>query len=303
MLTALSAFLDMTEEQAMDNPDRIIFHYTSINGLLGITESSSIWCTNILYLNDASEFSYANALLNNEIERFCEANRDFKTGKSWGYYFLESLGNNIKKLLPSEHFSSYVCSFSEESDLLSQWRGYCKNGSGFSLGFKLSHLQSCVRQAGLTIKPCIYDERKQIDAISDLLKKASDRFIHEVGKDGENWDAKSKYIAADILIEFTHLAPFFKHPKFEEEREWRIVANLKTEHVKSQIKFRSGSTMVIPYIEIPLSIEAGSLLIEEVFIGPTNDRGLSTASVKLLLKSRNVSFSSVKCSTIPYRAV
>jgi len=287
----------------MDNPAKIVFHYTSLDGLLGITESASIWGTNILYLNDASEFSYAKALLSNEIENFCEANPDFKKETSWGYYFFEFLEKNINKLLPSEHFSSYVCSFSEVSDLLSQWRGYCKNGSGYSLGFALSSLQSCVRRARFDIKQCIYDVRKQTDAIGELLRKASDRFVLEVGRAGENWDAKSKYIAADILVEFIQLAPFLKHPKFEEEREWRIVANLKTDYVKSQIKFRPGSTMIVPYIEIPLPIEAGSLVIDEVFIGPTSDRELSTASVALLLKSRNVTCSRVNCSTIPYRAV
>lgn len=287
----------------MDDHDKTVFHYTSIDGLLGITKSSSIWGTNILYLNDASEFSYANTLLSNEMATFCEANPDFKKDKSWGYFFFESLENNINKLLPSEHFSSYVCSFSEESDLLSQWRGYCKNSSGYSLGFKLSSLQSWVKRAGFTIKPCIYDERKQIDAISELLRKASERFVLQVGREGENWDAKSKYIAADIVVEYIQLAPFLKHPKFEEEHEWRIVANLKTEYVKDRIKFRSGNAMIIPYIEISLPIEAGSLVLDEVFVGPTNDRELSAASVNLLLKSRNVTCSRVKCSTIPYRAV
>jgi hypothetical protein len=287
----------------MDFQDKTVFHYTSIDGLLGITESSSIWGTNILYLNDASEFSYANTLLSSEIAAFCEANTDFIKDKSWGYYFFESLENNIKKLLPSEHFSSYVCSFSEESDLLSQWRGYCKNNSGYSLGFKLNRLQSWVKQAGFAIKPCIYEERKQIDAIAALLRKASERFVLEVGREGQNWDAKSKRIAADIVVEYIQLAPFLKHPKFEEEHEWRIVANLKTEYVKDQIKFRTGSTMIIPYIEISLPTASGRLVMDEVFIGPTNDRELVAASVKLLLKSKNVTCNSLKCSTIPYRAV
>jgi len=287
----------------LEDRHKTVFHYTSLDGLLGITESASIWCTNILYLNDASEFNYAKALLSNEIVSFCEANPDFKKESSWGYYFFESLENNINKLLPSEHYSSYVCSFSEEGDLLSQWRGYRKNSTGYSLGFKLSTLQDWVSRAGFAIKPCIYDQKEQTDAIADLLRKASDRFVCEVGREGENWDSKSKHIAADILIDFIQLAPFLKHPKFEEEREWRIVANLKTDYVKSQIKFRPGSTMIVPYIEIPLPIEAGSLVIDQVFIGPTIDSELSRASVELLLKSRNVTCSRVQYSTIPFRAV
>jgi len=136
-----------------------------------------------------------------------------------------------------------------------------------------------------------------------LVRKASDRFVLEVGKTGENWDAKSRYLAAEILLEFIRLAPFLKHPKFEEEREWRIVANLQTNNVKSLIKFRAGSTMIVPYIEIPLPLAEESLVIDEVFVGPTREREISLASVELLLKAKNVTCSKVKCSTIPYRPV
>jgi len=281
--------------------DKILFHYTSNEGLLGIIESASIWATSVLYLNDLSEFSYAKNLLSNEIKKFCETNPKFNTGKSFGYFFFESLENNINKLLPSEHYSCFVCSFSEEGDLLSQWRGYCKDGSGYSLGFALSNLQSYVNRGGFIIKPCIYDEREHINAVGELVRKASDRFIREVGEEGENWDAKSKYIAADTLVEFIQIAPFLKHPKFEEEREWRIVANLQTKKVTPLIKFRPGRTMIIPYIEMPLPIAGENLVIDELMIGPTRERDMSKASVELLLKTKNVIFSKMKSSTIPYR--
>lgn len=294
----------------MDTPEKIVFHYTSRDGLLGITESASIWGTNILYLNDASEFSYAKKLLGSELKRFREDTPGFKKGTSVdeaaGYYFFEVLEEKIDKLLPSEHFSFYVCSFSEESDLLSQWRGYCNSGSGYNIGFSLSSLQNCVKQAGFSIRPCIYNEKKQIEAIRALLQKTADRFVLEVGsaEDKETaWDNKSKYLAVDFLLEFIQLAPFLKHPKFREELEWRIMASLKTEYVRSQIKFRSGNTMIVPYIEIPLPMDGECLIIDEIFIGPTNERDLSMASVELLLKSRDCRCSKVNCSTIPYRAM
>jgi hypothetical protein len=292
----------------MKNDDKIVFHYTTLDGLLGITESASIWGTNILYLNDKSEFNYAKSLLSNERKRFRTVNPDFKKktklDESMGYFFFKILEEKINELLPSKHFSFYVCSFSEECDLLSQWRGYCKNGNGVSLGFALGRLRELVEQAGFAIKPCIYDEGKQVKEIKTLIEKASNRFICEVASAGNKetaWDTKAKYIAADILLEFIQLAPFLKHPKFKEEREWRIMASLKTDSVKSQIKFRLGNAMVVPYIEIPLPMEAERLVIDELFIGPTNERQLSMEAAELLLKSRNISYSKVNCSTIPYR--
>lgn len=294
----------------MSDHDKIVFHYTSFDGLLGMTNSASIWGTNILYLNDASEFIYAKSFLNQELQGFCQTNSGFKKGTSLdespGYYFFEIVEENINKMLPSEHFGFYVCSFSEEPNLLSQWRGYCKNGTGYSLGFSVSRLREIAKRADFAIKPCIYNKKEQVDAIRALLQKFSDRFLVEIGsaeKKGAAWDSKSKYIAVDFLQEFIQLAPFLKHQKFEEEREWRIMAGLKTNHIKSQLKFRPGNTMIVPYIDMPLPMEGDQLVIDELFPGPTNERELSMASVGLLLKSRNVRCSKINCSTIPYRDI
>jgi hypothetical protein len=52
-----------------DSPDRHdeltrLYHYTTIEGLKGILESEEIWATDVDYLNDGSEYVYA--------ERFIE---------------------------------------------------------------------------------------------------------------------------------------------------------------------------------------------------------------------------------------
>jgi hypothetical protein len=38
------------------NPPQIVYHYTDINGLLGIIESDCIWATHVSRLNDSSEY-------------------------------------------------------------------------------------------------------------------------------------------------------------------------------------------------------------------------------------------------------
>src|ERR1700684_352024 len=39
-------------------PDRIVYHYTSQRGLIGILTTKKIWATSIRYLNDSMEFAY-----------------------------------------------------------------------------------------------------------------------------------------------------------------------------------------------------------------------------------------------------
>jgi hypothetical protein len=45
-----------------------LYHYTSQKGLLGILEHDNLWMTNILYLNDSSEFKHTLDLVKTELE-------------------------------------------------------------------------------------------------------------------------------------------------------------------------------------------------------------------------------------------
>jgi len=47
-----------------------LYHYTSQKGLLGILQSKKLWMTNILYLNDSSEFLYTVDLVKTELENY-----------------------------------------------------------------------------------------------------------------------------------------------------------------------------------------------------------------------------------------
>lgn len=206
-------------------------------------------------------------------------------------------------MLPSQSISFFVCSFSEEGDLLGQWRGYSKSSTGFSLGFSLTRLKAIVEKARFSIKKVIYDRDEQVAEIKRLLADLAAKFTSEIANavdKGRAWDEKGKLLLADFFLQFIRLAPLLKHPKFAEEKEWRITAALKSDHISSAMKFRSGGIMVVPYIEVPLPIEGESLVINEIIVGPTSERALSAASVEMLLKSRVVC-SAVKCSTIPYR--
>ncbi|MDP3013182.1 MAG: hypothetical protein Q8M92_02985, partial [Candidatus Subteraquimicrobiales bacterium] len=40
------------------NPPKIVYHYTDINGLLGIIDSGCIWATHVSRLNDSSEYHH-----------------------------------------------------------------------------------------------------------------------------------------------------------------------------------------------------------------------------------------------------
>ena len=169
----------------MEDTNKTVYHYTSLPGLLGITKNDSIWATNILYLNDSSELHYAKELLREELAIFRDNNQEFVLAdtfeKSLGHFFLETFENNINTLLPSQSIGFFVCSFSEEGDLLSQWRGYSKSGAGFSLGFNLNLLKAFVERGRLFIKKVIYDRDEQVREIKILLTNLAPVKLQEPG--------------------------------------------------------------------------------------------------------------------------
>ena len=139
----------------------ILYHYTSLEGFKGIVETKKIWAANNDYLNDISEIKYASELLQG-----CLGEYDNKT-------LPEEV---VTSVMQQDHYKkfgdlmfSYICSFSEDPDLLSQWRAYGANGKGVCLGFSLEKLKGCVEKCGFAIKPCIYQKDQQKKAICDLL--------------------------------------------------------------------------------------------------------------------------------------
>ncbi len=284
----------------MSENDKILSHYTSLEGLLGIIESKSIWATNILYLNDASELNYAIGLFREQVINFREKIRNSATYLVDQFFgtLIEDIDNSIS----SDNYAFFVCSFSEQNDLLSQWRGYCPKGIGLSLGFKLNDLRKSVKEYAFSIRPCIYDEKEQINEINKLIENTYNKFTIE-----KNQNPRSIYSiilnksSFYFYTEFIGLAPSFKHPKFKEEKEWRIVIRVDTRDKIEMIRFPSGQSMIVPYIEIPLPREGDNLIINKIVVGPTHEPILSKASVEMLLKSKNVKFDEVQYSTIPYR--
>lgn len=281
----------------MSEDGKILYRYTSLEGLLGIIKDKSIRATNILYLNDASELNYS-------LELFKKQFLSFKSGISNflypAYWFVEKLMKDIDILFLSERFSFFVCSFSEENDLLSQWRGYCPKGIGFSLGFKLSYLRECARNYGYKIIKYNYDEKQLEDNLKQIIEETDQKYSDNIASMSK--DSIEIELAANFYMKFFNHAPIFKHPKFKEENEWRIIAGPpQIEKVSKEIKFRSGPSMIVPYIEFPLPREEDNLIINKIVVGPTHEPILAKASVEMLLKSKNVKFDEVQYSTIPYR--
>lgn len=131
-----------------------------------------------------------------------------------------------------------VCSFSGESDSLSQWRAY-GGSSGFAIGFAPEVLGAAVEKQNFFLVQCIYDPAAQRDVVRALVEEVLDEYISKspipaiVTGEGE-FDKESVEIfwktGGNLLPDLYTYAPILKDHSFEEEREWRIISRPISAH-------------------------------------------------------------------------
>lgn len=277
---------------------RELYHYTSSQGLLGILGSNNFWATNIQYCNDSSEVKYGSELIKEIInEKLLHVTNDHTK------VFLERTLRGFNPF--SNGFADiYITCFCEESNLLSQWRGYANNGGGYSIGIN-THRALNVRDRNYFILKVIYDEVLQRKLVSDSIDSIVQTFESCVtSTNAEDLIPSFCSFFTNNIGEFLIM---FKHPNFSEEKEWRLVSiktSLNRDEWINDIKFRLGGNKLIPYIElsiVPFSgINLGKLPLLNITFGPTLPPELTTKSLHLLLRKHDYHHIEVRSSNIPY---
>lgn len=120
-----------------------VYHYTSSNGVLGIINSSKLFCTNINFLNDPTELKYYKEVLKEVFKVTPECN------KIYSLLYNQSYEQNV--LNP---FQNYIVSFSANNDSLSMWNYYA-NGNGYNIGFDIDSIIRRNRSEHLSIQKIV----------------------------------------------------------------------------------------------------------------------------------------------------
>jgi hypothetical protein len=289
----LPIFSPALAEHLQQSPPEFLYHYTSQEGLLGIIKTGSLWATNISYLNDSTEFELSLGLIRDSLSaaietseweenRFTTRDPDRATDATKRKEEESRLWRLATRIDGSD---LCVTCFCKEDDLLSQWRGYTGPGYGYSLAFHTERLKTSASDAGFIFGKCIYNSDLQKHIINESLE-----YLLTKGPAGDRVEIK------DFVAVIRYCA-FFKHPSFEQEQEWRLVSSSHSDLL--QTRFRSGNSMIIPYVLIPIG--KGKLsAIDRVRVGPRPHMDLSKRSVELLLVQNDMT-PSVYPSFIPFR--
>ena len=229
------------------------------------------------------------------------------------------------QLTPGLWDAPYIASFSAEPDFLPQWRSYCPNGNGVSIGFRTEKLRqsTCLKSPNgfenlaafhSSVHSVLYLDERDDEAVDDLLERCLVE-LDDWHNEQENLDPEERTSADDDRVLeaiLSRWAGLVKHPGFASEKEQRLVAPI---HIfpSTDIHYRSSKTTVVPYAEVRMpkggqernglpkhAPSFSDYYIAEVIVGPTPNPDLTSGALQHLFARKNVPVV-VRPSAVPFR--
>jgi hypothetical protein len=209
--------------------------------------------------------------------------------------FTPSMIDSMETLIAKTEFpSTYVVSFSENGDALGQWRGYCPNGKGYSLGFDSKQLYKAQPDEWI-LAPCVYKKEEHKKLIALIIKET-------LGSNVRTADDTQRMLNT-LMVRLRYIAPLIKNEAFADEQEWRLIRH-SVKGESSVIQYRERNGALLPYVSFFLESE-GTLIfpVTELIIGPTHHKELSLEAANGFKEQSKLGIGDVKSSNIPYQAV
>lgn len=245
-----------------------MYHYTDINGFISILQHRKLWLTSASSMNDHQEVYWFKNLFHNTLRSLINQGELTDTQLDMLNAFWMTQVNTIS--------NPYICCFSENGDLLSQWRAYADDASGVSIGFnsrKFNLSQELPRQTlmpgkNISLNSVIYEISEQEKIINeftgDLIAMVKNTIsASEMSHDGHELFSN----LANKCLAYSYI---FKNPAFSEEREIRIIHlpmldnNDKWFGCQGSPKFRASGGTIASYFDFEFLADS----ISEIILGP-----------------------------------
>lgn len=281
-----------------------IYHYTKPEKLLNIISNKTLRLSNVLYLNDKAEVSYAYELI---VDLINETNslKPELFNKVIEYFSdkYKHIVDGYNELYQQEY---YTISFSTDRDNLILWNNYSKEKTytGYNLGFDINDIMCDIykKQYNAICGCIIYNEKKQISIISAILKHWNKKYERTLNAPKYKKQARINRLN-DIFYELIDIlslvSVFFKNNKFKDEKEYRIVIVNHSQHGKlpKPAKFVEKNGLFVPFIEYKFTKRA----LKSINIGPTMNESIFYTSTNRMLLNFGYDKVDVKRSKIPLR--
>jgi hypothetical protein len=293
----------------MPEPE-IVYHYAAADTLMKIVRSGSVWATNVEYLNDTSEIEHFLQLVRARLPEFFKE-RGLEPGPYWlddrEAFDLGKWFTPPEERLPLRSLL-FVASFSREADSLPQWRSYCSDGNGVSIGFNVDKLKrGSVLGGSLANDPSCFEfiDFEAIEYVDNLMSASIDSAISEAIDEATTNDycvglplSSEERRHAVFNGNVGRLACVRKHVSFSAEREYRLIVQPTAPPASHVLEFRPTRSTLVPFVIVHLE----NPFIDHVVVGPTANMDLSLQAVSAFLRRNSIS-APVVPSTIPFRDV
>lgn len=257
--------------------DDVLYHYCSPETFLIICTTKRLRFSDLFSMNDFMEVH-------------------------WGYHVWEQAAGSLidevgKDFLDAIDAVIHVSGvkalalascMSRKGDVLSQWRAYGTDGTGYAIGFRAVDLVQMPVQP-LRVE---YNFENQVKKLQTFIRAIHAVELEEDVKQGPDFMHACARLAFDLSS--------FKNPAFAEEDEVRLIHMLNFEPSNSSLRlvdpggtafgepadplsvgFHISRSTPVAHLDIPFTREERRCPIVEVVLGPKNDSMPSGVSVTL----------------------
>lgn len=318
-----------------------LFHYTAPKGLSGILNSQTLWATNYEHLNDSKEILLAKDFLEvrwkpSFFEKFADickniSNIDEILNRRGGFEsacnqeiheHIDRCYNTLLHYASSGIYITSFCTHTEkyeyENGLLSQWRGYGRDG-GYAIELETHELEKINSKISFgygSLAEVAYSNKPEIlNPHIDIFTKYMNEF-YSAAVIERDWDKANTHLM-ETFEPFVHIVSRYKHRAFEEEKEIRIfcapanlseIRKISSEGLPQSESFsfkhfeRSGK--LVPYIDLYENLKKADsdfrLPIKRIIVGPHRDKEKRADALRVIADNFGISPENITVSDIPY---
>ncbi len=303
----------------------ILYHYCSVETFMSIMKNKTIRASDCSKTNDSTESSWIATLIEEVLIQLITDDQELCNALNIDEAKINYARSCINTVIQSVYYKNcrdmvtFITCFSEDGDLLSQWRGYANNGQGVSIGFKKLKLLSFDTNAyNYSFKKIIYSPLQQKKHIEKSLCNLINSYKQIKSNDDQDYYDFIQDISLTIATT-RNFSPRFKNEGFKEEKEWRLIINnhlanylyshdndpittgnidenylkkaeLSNGFIRESINFRTISDAIVPFFDINFN-NIKDELIYEIVIGPRCS--ITELDMKIFLRANGFDYSKI----------
>lgn len=289
---------DILDPDSRIEEDEMLWHYTDINGLLGIFSDIadgngelSFHASSLYSMNDYKEVEFGISLLESALEEY------LALGEAYGDFSDSSIYESrvrplFQKISESGFLDIFSISFSRAGDQLSQWRGYAD--AGYAIGFDYAKLAKKISlgQGGAgrhsNFSDITYFGANHVQNMSCVNSLNSFGDIVSKIRDGSSVDDVLDLMHWTIMKDL----PFWKSAGFSEEREVRFAL-----WSNSGIKYKPSPLGPRAYIEHKIPLDT----VKTVMVGPGRELDVRFATTNRFVEEKTGGLVSASTSGVTFR--